>query len=127
MSLEQNAVIFAAQETNINARNVLSVLNLMITEQCTVPFVARYRKEVTGGMDEVQIRAIQESYENYIEREKRREYILDAIKKMEQMTPELEKKIMLAATINQLEDLYAPYKAKKKSREWSQKKLVWTL
>ena len=116
MSLEQNAVVFAAQETNINARNVLSVLNLMITEQCTVPFVARYRKEVTGGMDEVQIRAIQESYENYIEREKRREYILDAIKKMELMTPELEKKIMLAATINQLEDLYAPYKAKKKSK-----------
>ena len=81
MSLEQNAVIFAAQETNINARNVLAVLNLMITEQCTVPFVARYRKEVTGGMDEVQIRAIFDSYENYIEREKRREFILDAIKK----------------------------------------------
>ncbi len=61
MSLEQNAVIFAAQETNINARNVLAVLNLMINEQCTVPFVARYRKEVTGGMDEVQIRAIFDS------------------------------------------------------------------
>ena len=116
MSLEQNAVIFAAQETNINARNVLAVLNLMITEQCTVPFVARYRKEVTGGMDEVQIRAIFDSYENYIEREKRREFILDAIKKMEQMTPDLEKKILTATTINQLEDLYAPYKAKKKSK-----------
>jgi uncharacterized protein len=62
MSLEQSAVIFAAQETNINARSVLSVLNLLITEQSTVPFVARYRKEVTGGMDEVQIRAIHESY-----------------------------------------------------------------
>ena len=116
MSLEQNAVIFAAQETNINARNVLAVLNLMITDQCTVPFVARYRKEVTGGMDEVQIRAIFDSYENYIEREKRREFILDAIKKMEQMTPDLEKKILTASTINQLEDLYAPYKAKKKSK-----------
>jgi uncharacterized protein len=116
MSLEQNAVIFAAQETNINARNVLAVLNLMITDQCTVPFVARYRKEVTGGMDEVQIRAIFDSYENYIEREKRREFILDAINKMEQMTPDLEKKIRAASTINQLEDLYAPYKAKKKSK-----------
>jgi uncharacterized protein len=116
MSLEQHAVVFAASETNINARSVLSVLNLLITEQCTVPFVARYRKEVTGGLDEVQIRAIQESYENYIEREKRREYILDAIKKMEQLTPELEKKIKAADTINQLEDLYAPYKAKKKSK-----------
>lgn len=116
MSLEQNAVIFAAQETNINARNVLAVLNLMITDQCTVPFVARYRKEVTGGMDEVQIRAIFDSYENFIEREKRRDYILDAIKKMEQMTPDLEKKILQAQTINQLEDLYAPFKAKKKSK-----------
>lgn len=92
MSLEQNAVVFAAQETNINARSVLSVLNLLITEQSTVPFVARYRKEMTGGMDEVQIRAIHESYENYIEREKRRTYILDAVKKMELLTPELEKK-----------------------------------
>jgi uncharacterized protein len=116
MSLEQNAVIFAAQETNLNARSVLAVLNLLITEQSTVPFVARYRKEVTGGLDEVQIRAIFESYENYIEREKRREYILEAIKKMEQMTPELEKKIKAADTINQLEDLYAPYKAKKKTK-----------
>lgn len=116
MSLEQSAVIFAAQETNINARSVLSVLNLMITEQCTVPFVARYRKEVTGGLDEVQIRAIHESYENYLEREKRREYILDAVKKMDSLTPELEKQIKAATTINQLEDLYAPYKAKKKSK-----------
>ncbi len=116
MSLEQNAVIFAAQETQINARNVLAVLNLLITEQSTVPFVARYRKEATGGMDEVQIRNIHEAYENYLEREKRRVYILDAIKKMEQMTPDLEKKIKAAETINQLEDLYAPYKAKKKSK-----------
>ncbi|MDD4972948.1 MAG: Tex family protein [Bacteriovorax sp.] len=116
MSLEQSAVIFAAQETNINARSVLSVLNLLITEQSTVPFVARYRKEVTGGMDEVQIRAIHESYDNYIEREKRREFILDAVKKMELLTPDLEKKIKAADTINQLEDLYAPFKAKKKSK-----------
>lgn len=116
MSLEQSAVIFAAQETNLNARSVLAVLNLLITEQSTVPFVARYRKEVTGGMDEIQIRAIHESYENYIEREKRREYVLDAIKKMDQLTPDLEKKIKAASTINQLEDLYAPYKAKKKSK-----------
>lgn len=116
MSLEQNAIVFAAQETNINARSVLCVLNLLITEQSTVPFIARYRKEVTGGMDEVQIRAIHESYENYIEREKRRDFIIEAIKKMELLTPELENKIKRADTINQLEDLYAPFKAKKKSK-----------
>ncbi len=116
MSLEQSAVIFAAQETNLNARSVLSVLTLLITEDCTVPFVARYRKEVTGGLDEVQIRAIHESYENYLEREKRREYILEAIKKMELLTPDLERKIKAADTINQLEDLYSPFKAKKKTK-----------
>jgi uncharacterized protein len=116
MSLEQSAVIFAAQETNLNARSVLAVLNLLVTEQSTVPFVARYRKEATGGMDEVQIRAIHESYENYIEREKRREYVLEAIRKMELLTPDLEKKIKAADTLNQLEDLYAPFKAKKKSK-----------
>ena len=116
MSLEQNAVVFAATETGLNARSVMSVLNLILNEQCTVPFIARYRKEVTGNLDEIQIRAIHESYDNYIEREKRREYILDAIKKMEQLTPELEKKIKAAETINILEDLYAPYKAKKKSK-----------
>jgi len=114
--LDQNAIVFAAQETNLNARLVMNVLNLMVNESCTVPFIARYRKEVTGNMDEVQIRAVFESYENYIEREKRRAYILDAIAKMEQMTPELEKKIKTAETILQLEDLYAPYKAKKKTK-----------
>lgn len=116
MALDSQAVIFTAQETAINVKPVMSVLQLLLEEQCTVPFIARYRKEVTGGMDETQIRQIQESYENYIEREKRREFILDAIKKMELLTPDLEKKIKAAETINVLEDLYAPFKSKKKSK-----------
>lgn len=116
MALDSQAVIFTAQETSINVKPVMSVLHLLIEEQCTVPFIARYRKEVTGGMDETQIRAIHESYENYIEREKRREFILDAIKKMELLTPDLEKKIKAADSINILEDLYAPFKSKKKSK-----------
>lgn len=116
MALDSQAVIFTAQETAINVKPVMSVLQLLLEEQCTVPFIARYRKEVTGGMDETQIRQIQESYENYIEREKRREFILDAIKKMELLTPELEKKIKAAESINVLEDLYAPFKSKKKSK-----------
>ncbi len=116
MALDSQAVIFSAHETSIAVKPVMSVLHLLLEEQCTVPFIARYRKEVTGGMDETQIRAIQESYENYIEREKRREYILDAIKKMELLTPDLEKKIKAADTINQLEDIYAPFKSKKKSK-----------
>lgn len=116
MALDSQAVIFTAQETSINVKPVMSVLHLLLEEQCTVPFIARYRKEITGGMDETQIRAISESYENYIEREKRRDFILDAIKKMELLTPDLEKKIKAADSINVLEDLYAPFKSKKKSK-----------
>ncbi len=116
MAFDTLAVRFAATETNISSRQVESVLELLLTEKCTVPFVSRYRKEKTGNLDEVQIRQIQESYENYLEREKRREYVLDAILKMGQLTPELEKQIKAAETINQLEDLYAPYKAKKKTK-----------
>ncbi len=116
MAIEPHAVVFTSQETSIEARQVMSVLTLMIDEDCTVPFIARYRKERTGGLDEVQIRAIKDSYDNYLEREKRREYILETIKKMEQLTPELEKQILQAQTINQLEDIYAPYKSKKKTK-----------
>jgi uncharacterized protein len=71
---------------------------------------------VTGNLDEVQIRDIQDSYNDYVETEKRREFIMDAIKKMEAMTPELERQIKAAATLNQLEDIYAPYKSKKKTK-----------
>ena len=116
MAFDTLAVRFAATETNISSRQVESVLELLLTEGCTVPFVSRYRKEKTGNLDEVQIRQIQESYENYLEREKRRAYVLEEKKKMGQLTPELEKQIKLAETINQLEDIYAPYKAKKKTK-----------
>src|SRR5690606_24458353 len=79
-------------------------------------FISRYRKEATGGLDEVQIRDIQDSYNDYIETEKRRAYILEAIKKMEALTPELERQIKAASNLNQLEDIYAPYKSKKKTK-----------
>jgi len=114
--IDKNAVLFTANTTNVSPAQVIQVLSLLIDEQCTVPFITRYRKEKTGGLDEVQIRAIQEGHENYLEREKRRAYILETIKKMELLTPDLEKKILKAETINQLEDLYAPFKSKKKTK-----------
>jgi uncharacterized protein len=116
MALEPNAVAYAVTKTNIKANQVMAVCNLIFGEECTIPFIARYRKEATGGLDEVQIRQIQEMYEEYLEIEKRRAYILDAITKQEKMTPELEKKIKAASTLNQLEDIYAPYKSKKKTK-----------
>ena len=108
MSLNADSLSYVVKESGLKANNVQSVLTLSVEQNCTVPFMARYRKEATGGLDEVQIRAILDHYESYQEREKRREYILEAIKKQEKLTPELEKQIKAADTLNQLEDIYAP-------------------
>lgn len=116
MSLNANSLSYVVKESGLKANNVQSVLTLSVEQNCTVPFMARYRKEATGGLDEVQIRAILDHYESYQEREKRREYILEAIKKQEKLTPELEKQIKAADTLNQLEDIYAPYKSKRKTK-----------
>lgn len=116
MEINMKGLVFASESLKISARQVASVLELLLKEQCTVPFIARYRKEKTGELDEVAIRKIGETYDEYIEMEKRRESILDTIKKMEKLTPELEKQIKEAKTLNQLEDLYAPYKSKKKTK-----------
>lgn len=114
--IEAEAAKYAAITTQINARQVAATLNLLLIEDCTVPFITRYRKEATGGLDEEQIRAISDAYEEYIEREKRRAYILETLEKMEVLTPELKNKVLAADTLNQLEDIYAPYKSKKKTK-----------
>ena len=116
MSLNVDSLNYVVKESGLKAINVQSVLNLSVEQNCTVPFMARYRKEATGGLDEVQIRSILDYYESYLEREKRREFILDSIKKQEKLTPELEKLINAAENLNQLEDIYAPYKSKRKTK-----------
>lgn len=116
MALDTNALAYAAQKSEIKLQNVMTTCDLLFTQECTIPFIARYRKEATGNLDEVQIRNIQDFYQEYIELEKRREFILDTIKKMEKLTPELEKKLLNAQNLNQLEDLYAPYKSKRKTK-----------
>jgi uncharacterized protein len=114
--LDPKAMIFSTQKLGIPANKVMATCKLLFEEECTIPFISRYRKEVTGNLDEVQIRDIQDTYNEYVETEKRREFILDAIKKMEALTPELERQIKMAQTLNQLEDIYAPYKSKKKTK-----------
>ena len=116
MSLVPEAIVYVVNKTSLNAMRVGNTLKLLVEEECTVPFISRYRKEVTGGMDEVQIRSCQELYDEYIETEKRRVYVIETIKKMEKLTPELEKKILNASTLNEIEDIYAPYKSKKKTK-----------
>jgi uncharacterized protein len=116
MQLDNNAIVYAVAKTEIPLNKVISTCNLLFIEDCTIPFISRYRKEATGNLDEVQIRDIQDAYEEHIEIEKRRTFILDSIKKQEKLTPELEKNIKAASTLNILEDLYAPYKSKRKTK-----------
>ncbi|MCB9091422.1 MAG: RNA-binding transcriptional accessory protein [Halobacteriovoraceae bacterium] len=116
MKIESEISRYLAQGLSLPPQSVAKVLALLYEEECTIPFIARYRKEATGGLDEVQIGAIKDHYETYLEVEKRRAYILETIQKMEKLTPELKNKILQANTLNQLEDLYAPYKSKKKTK-----------
>jgi len=88
----------------------------LFSEGNTVPFISRYRKEATGELDEVQIRAIQERHGYLVELEERRQAILGSIEKQGKMTDELRMKILAATTKAALEDLYLPYKPKRRTR-----------
>ena len=114
--MEKN--IFArliAQQLNLQERAVGNTLALL-DEGCTIPFISRYRKERTGGLDEVQIAAISNQYERLKEIQKRKETIIKTITDLDKMTPELEKRITDSWDANELEDIYLPYKPKRRTR-----------
>jgi uncharacterized protein len=104
-----------AEELKLSAQSVASVVRL-IAEGGTVPFIARYRKEATGGLDEVQIRAIGERFEYITELEARRGNVIEEIQKQGKMTPELLQKLRTVSTKAELEDLYLPFKPKRRTR-----------
>jgi len=104
-----------ASELELPIPSVAAVVRL-IEEGGTVPFIARYRKEATGGLDEVQIRTIGERHEYLKELEARRASIIAEIDKQGKLTPELLAKLTAALTKTELEDLYLPYKPKRRTR-----------
>jgi uncharacterized protein len=104
-----------AEALKLPPRGVAATLQLL-GEGNTVPFVARYRKEATGGLDEVQIRDIEARHEALVELESRRAAILKSIEEQGKLTPELAAKIAAAGSKTALEDLYLPYKKKRKTR-----------
>ena len=104
-----------ASRLNIPANSVASTLELL-AGGATVPFMARYRKEMTGGLDEVQIANIRDLAQKLADLDKRREAILGTITEQGKLTPELRKKLEAANSITELEDLYLPYKQKRKTR-----------
>lgn len=88
----------------------------LLGEGATIPFIARYRKEQTGGLDEVQIGRIQERYEYLADLEARRKTILESIAEQGKLTPELEARLRATRSKTELEDLYLPYKPKRRTR-----------
>ena len=104
-----------AQKLGIETQQVKNTVGLL-KYGASIPFISRYRKEMTGSLDEVQIADIQTEMNMYIELEERRSYILKTLETNEKLTPELKAKIEFAETITELEDLYLPYKQKKKTR-----------
>ena len=88
----------------------------LLDEGCTIPFISRYRKERTGGLDEVQIAAISDRYDKLKEIQKRKETVTKTITEQGKMTPELEKRIANCWDATELEDIYLPYKPKRRTR-----------
>lgn len=113
--MSSNHFIKIAEELGIKFKQVNDTVDLL-DDGATVPFISRYRKEVTGSLDEVQVAAIRDRIQQLRELEKRKEAILKSIQEQGKLTPELEKKILAAETMSLLEDLYLPYKPKRRTK-----------
>ena len=109
------ALWFHSQHPTIPLASAEAVLNLS-GEGATIPFIARYRKEQTGNLDEVAIQQVIESDERWKEILKRQSFIVEEIERQQKMTPELKEKILSTFHLDQLEDLYLPYKQKRKTK-----------
>jgi uncharacterized protein len=117
MSIDSSHVFVAriANEYSLNTQQVAATAK-MFAEGATVPFIARYRKEATGGMDEVQIMNVRDRLVQLADLEKRREAIVKSLDERKLLSAELKKKIAAAETMTRLEDIFAPYRPKRRTR-----------
>lgn len=104
-----------AKDVAVKPGQVEAVINLL-EEGNTVPFIARYRKEVTGSLDEVQIKAVEDRYHYIQQLEQRKEEVIRLIQEQQKLTPELEQAILSATILQRVEDLYRPYKQKRRTK-----------
>jgi uncharacterized protein len=104
-----------AAELGVAEKQVIATIELL-DEGATVPFISRYRKEATGTLDEVQVALVRDRFQQLRELDKRREAILKAMTALDKLSPELEAKINAATNIAAIEDIYLPYKPKRKTR-----------
>ena len=113
--IESKLHLQIANLLNLNTKDVTATIDL-IDEGATVPFISRYRKEATGSLDEVQIAKIRDEIERLRQLEDRREFILKSIDSQNKLSDELKKLIFEAETLSKLEDLYLPYKPKRRTK-----------
>ena len=106
---------FIQQNISIQEKQINAVLQLL-SEDCTIPFIARYRKDKTGNLGEVEIEQIQKLSKNFDEIQKRKESILKSIEEQEKLTPELRAKIEQSFDLQEIEDLYLPFKKRRKTK-----------
>jgi protein Tex len=106
---------FIQTQVNTTPKNIEATIKLL-SDDCTIPFISRYRKDQTGNLDEVQVENIAKLSKQYDEIEKRKESILKTIEEQGQLSPELKTKISNSFDLQEIEDLYLPYKKKKKTR-----------
>ena len=109
-------IIKILQEELSISRNQVEETIRLIDEGNTIPFIARYRKEVTGSLNDEVLRNLDERLRYLRNLEERKEQVLSSIREQEKLTPELEKKILEAQTLVAVEDLYRPYKQKRRTR-----------
>ena len=110
-----NKTEFIGQTTSISTKQIDNTLALLL-DDCTIPFISRYRKDQTGNLDEIAIAWIDKLHRQYDEIVKRKESILKSIAEQNALTPDLQSKINNSFDLAELEDLYLPYKKKKKTR-----------
>ncbi|MFC4025317.1 Tex family protein [Oceanobacillus longus] len=113
--LDQNLIKWVSKETEVNTNTVKKVIALL-DEGNTVPFIARYRKEFTGGLDEVQIKAVQDKWHYAVNLSDRKQEVLRIIEEQGKLTEDLEKEINQATQLQRVEDLYRPYKQKRRTK-----------
>jgi uncharacterized protein len=113
--MNSNHINKIAKELSINPRQIQATAELLNAD-ATVPFIARYRKEATGSLDEVAITSIRDRLEQLADLDKRREAIIQSLTERELLTEELERQINAAETMAELEDVYLPYRPKRRTR-----------
>ena len=111
---------FIQKSLPLSDRNISATLQLL-SEDCTIPFISRYRKDATGNLDEVQIEQIAKLNTQFVEITKRKESILKSIEEQSALTPELKQRIDASFDLQELEDLYLPYKKRRKTKADSAK------